>query len=716
MKKRLITAALPYVNNIPHLGNLVQILSADVFARYCRQAGYETLYVCGTDEYGTATETKALQEGLTPKELCDRYHKEHILIYEWFNIDFDNFSRTSNDTHTQMVQDIFRRIDEAGYVQEQEDEQHYCDTCKRFLADRFVVGVCSFCGYDQAKGDQCEECGKVLEVEDLKNPTCMVCNSATLMRKTKNLYIDLPALANELESWVKDSQLKKLWASNALSMTRSWLRDGLKKRCITRDLDWGIPVPKAGYENKVFYVWFDAPIGYISMTKELLKDSWSSWWHSPQNVELVQFIGKDNIPFHTVVFPATLLATRESWTMLHRISSTEYLNYETGKFSKSRGIGVFGSDCLETNIDTDLWRFYLMYMRPEKSDTSFSWTGLKDIINSELVGNLGNLVNRTLAFCIRFYDGVVPNGQRDDTFWRYVQQQESKIIALMDQAELKEALKGILQLSDFGNKEFQRGEPWRTRTQDPLLAKNLIFNLTYLILDLARLLLPYLPNSAYKLARMLQGDLSWQYLGLTTGLGILRTNELLFEILDDDTIDALRKKFGGKQVEKSEKMDQVDSPIFSAIVDLRVAKIIDIKRHLESDSLYIIQIQIGEHTRQIVSSLVPYYREEELLGGNVIVVANLKKSKFRGVESFGMLLAAENESDECEVLFSQSPHDTRVLPENESDREHKPLIKIDEFTQFSLVVKNGVVYLGDQPLVAGNNVVKTNKLLHAIVG
>ncbi len=405
MKRRLVTSALPYVNNVPHLGNLIQVLSADVFSRACRLLGYDTLYVCGTDEYGTATETRAQEEGVSPAELCSRYHEIHRQVYDWFQVSFDKFGRTSTEQQTRIVQQLFKDLDANGYIAEQEIEQLFCDSCSRFLADRFVRGVCPHCGYADARGDQCENCGKLLDPTDLKEPRCSTCGQTPHPKRTKHLYIDLPAIRPKLETWIKKASKEGFWANNAIQMTQAWIRDGLKPRAITRDLKWGIPVPKPGYENKVFYVWFDAPIGYISITAALGEEKgfdYADWWKNPDNVDLFQFIGKDNIPFHTVIFPSTLLASGKQWTMLHHMSSTEYLNYEAGKFSKSKGIGVFGTDAMETGIPSDVWRFYIFYNRPEKSDYIFTWNDFLEKINGELIGNLGNLVNRTLAFVARF--------------------------------------------------------------------------------------------------------------------------------------------------------------------------------------------------------------------------------------------------------------------------------------------------------------------------
>ncbi len=445
---------LPYVNNIPHLGNLIQVLSADVFARYCKMRGFDTLYICGTDEYGTATETRALEEGITPKELCDRYYKIHSDIYEWFNIDFSDFGRTSRAEHTEITQYIFKKLDKNGYIRKQTDEQTYCETCCRFLADRYVLGACPYCGYESARGDQCENCGKLLDPMELINPKCSVCGNKPVVRKTKHLYIDLPVILPELQKWMEKASVDGFWAHNAVQMTNAWIRDGLKKRCITRDLKWGIPVPKEGFEKKVFYVWFDAPIGYISMTMHI-KEDWENWWKNPEEVKLYQFVGKDNIPFHTVIFPSSLIGTGEKWTLLYHMSSTEYLNYESGKFSKSKGIGVFGTDAKETGIPADVWRFYIFYNRPEKSDAVFTWKDFQEKVNGELIGNLSNLVNRTLTFAVRYFAGVISEGKKDSEFWEKAVRLEKGIEESLERVELRDAFRKIFALSSLGNKRSE---------------------------------------------------------------------------------------------------------------------------------------------------------------------------------------------------------------------------------------------------------------------
>ena len=721
-KRRLITSALPYVNNIPHLGNLIQVLSADVFARYCRLAGFETLYICGTDEYGTATETRALEEGITPKELCDRYYTVHTDIYNWFNIAFDKWGRTSTPQHTEITQHIFTRLDVAGYIKAKTIEQLYCESCERFLADRYIRGGCPHCDYGEARGDQCENCGKLLDPTELIEPRCGTCGKSPVLRKTDHLFIDLPAVRPKLEEWMKSAAEKGHWARNAVQMTQAWIRDGLHERGITRDLKWGIPVPKTGYEEKVFYVWFDAPIGYISITATLT-DEWETWWRNPENVELFQFIGKDNIPFHTVIFPSSLLGTGEKWTLLHNMSSTEYMNYESGKFSKSMGVGVFGNDARDTGIPADVWRFYIFYNRPEKSDTLFTWSDFQEKVNSELIGNLGNLVNRTLTFIERYYDGKVPAGIIDEGLWKVIRQKESAISSFLEKASLRDGFRLIFELSSIGNKAFQDGEPWKTRTTDPDQAASLIMNLAYLIKDLSILLNPYVPATANTIAEFLNaGEILWENLGQTHGLIGINRPSILFSRLEDDLIEKLRSRFSGTQKERAateqaeaaaEKPANPDpESVFRKKIALRVARIENVEKHPKADKLYIETVDTGTEKRQIVSGLVPYYSPEELQGRNIILVSNLKPAKLRGAESRGMLLAAKQD-DIVEVLFvdNAEPGDPILL---DGDTSINPAdmteISIDEFFDAPIVVRGHEVFVGGSALICAGSGIKTTSV------
>ena len=720
MKKRLVTSALPYVNNIPHLGNLTQVLSADVFARFCRSKGYETLYICGTDEYGTASETRALQEGVTPRELCDHYHKIHEEIYKWFNISFDYFGRTSTPLQTKIVQHIFNKVDENGYISEKESEQLYCPNCKRYLADRYVVGTCPHCHEEGARGDQCDKCGTLLEPTELIDPKCSVCGTTPVLKKTKHLYINLPKALPLLQAWMEKASVEGYWAKNAIQITNSWIRDGLQERCITRDLKWGIPVPKPGYEDKVFYVWFDAPIGYISITANATKD-WEYWWRDPENTDLFQFIGKDNIPFHTVIFPSSLLATGEKWTMLHHMSSTEYLNYEGGKFSKSKGIGIFGNDVEETGIPADVWRFYMFYNRPEKSDFTFTWKDFQEKLNKELIGNLSNLVNRTLTFTSRFFSGRIEEGEVIEELQSEIKAREAEITALLDRAEERDALRAIFALSDLGNKAFQDNEPWKLRTEDPEKAKALLRTLLYLIRDLGIMVTPYMPSTGEKILSFLKKkNLNWNDIGSFTGDVEVGEVSLLFSKLEDKRVEELRERYSGSQKEREEREtkankkvngeDKMDENLsikdtFAKKVILKVSKIVECDKHPDGDKLYILKLDTGEEElRTIVSSIVPYYTREELLGRNIVLVSNLKPANFRGVKSNGMLLAAADANDEthstCEVIFADDIPVGSVLKfDDEGDTEKvTTYLKPDHFFALPMKTVNGEVVVEGSPL------------------
>lgn len=740
MKKRLITSALPYVNNIPHLGNLTQVLSADVFARFCRLRGYDTFYVCGTDEYGTATETRAAKEGISPRELCDKYHAIHCDIYKWFNISFDFFGRTSTQKQTEIVQGIFNDVDKAGYITERETQQLYCPKCDRFLADRFVEGTCPHCGSPDARGDQCDACQVLLEPTELVNPHCGVCGTTPILKNTKHLYIDLPKTLPLLEKFIDKASVEGFWAKNAVQMTKSWLRDGLKERCITRDLRWGIPVPKEGFEDKVFYVWFDAPIGYISITANKL-ENWKEWWQNPENVELFQFIGKDNIPFHTVIFPASLLASDKNWTMLHHMSSTEYLNYEGGKFSKSRGIGIFGNDVQNTGIPADIWRFYMFYNRPERSDVTFTWKELQQNVNGELIGNLSNLVNRTLTFVKRFFDGNIESGKVNEDFILQLKTKESKITDLLERAEERDALRSILELSGLGNKFFQESEPWKLKTQDFEQTKVVLRTLLCLIRDLGIMIMPFMPETGDKILSFLglsDNLCNWSMLGNCDCSFKIGDVDYLFTKLEDSLIDTLRTRYSGTQEDRQleEKMEKVDVQVkaeaekslaqrFADRVILKVSKIVEVNKHPEGDFLYILKLDTGEaENRTIVSSIVSYYKPEELLNHNIVLVSNLKPANFRGVKSYGMLLAAQDpnapEHTTCEVLFADDiAVGSNLVPEGFVNPDEKTLcyVKPDHFFDMPLSCVNGVLSIDGKKFVSSDlKTVSSKKYLDAPVG
>ncbi|UER67749.1 methionine--tRNA ligase [Borrelia sp. BU AG58] len=725
MKKRnLVTAALPYVNNIPHLGNLVQVISADAFARYSRMVGIETLYVCGTDEYGTATEIRALIEKVSPEELCNKYYEIHRSIYEWFNIKFDIFGRTTNKHHNETVQNLFLKLEENGYVTEKESENFFCNHDLIFLADRYVTGECPNCG-NNAKGDQCENCSRLLAPSDLINPKCMICKSVPTLKKTKHCYLDLPKIKDELKNWIQTSSRNANWNTNAIKMTNAFLRDGLKERAITRDLKWGVPVPKRGYENKVFYVWFDAPIGYVSITKGIVKN-WESWWKNNEETSLVQFIGKDNILFHTVVFPAVELASRENWTMLSKISASEYLNYENLKFSKSESTGIFGNDAITTGIPADVWRFYIYYNRPEKSDFQFMWDDLLERTNTELIGNFSNFVNRVLAFYRKFFGDKIDKIDIKNDFWEEINLKYEKILDFFNKTELKAALKEILNISSMGNKIFQDREPWKTKDIDPGATKELLLNLVYLIRDLSILISPFMPQTSDKIRKFFGDsyDISKKFLGTNLGLSTINTTEVLFTKLEKELIDNLKLKYsGGKRVQEKQTEDPVK--LFSEKVFLKVVKVKAIERNPDAEKLFILKLDDGTMDgKQIVSSLADHYREEELIGKHIIIVDNLKPAKFRGIKSEGMLISTEDRNKNFKVIIMEHFKDNpipgkRIILESDIDKDlnYPAKISIDKFMQTQIVAENGELKINGINLVLerSKDKILSREILNGIV-
>ncbi|XP_066603626.1 methionine--tRNA ligase, cytoplasmic [Prorops nasuta] len=573
-KNVLITSALPYVNNVPHLGNIIGcVLSADIFARYCRQRNYNTLYICGTDEYGTATEAKALEEKMTPQQICDKFFSIHNDIYRWFSIGFDYFGRTTIPEQTEIVQSFFLRIKSQGYVQSDSVDQLLCEKCDRFLADRFVEGMCPRCKYEDARGDQCDGCGHLVNATDLVNPRCKVCHTRPIIKKSQQFFLDLPKVEEKLKKFVSTSA--QGWSSVARAVTKPWLRDGLKARCITRDLKWGIPVPVEGFEKKVFYVWFDAPLGYISITKKYTKD-YRQWWQpQDKDISLYQFMAKDNVPFHAIMFPACLLAADQNYTLIKHLMATEYLNYEDTKFSKSRGIGVFGTDAKETGISSDVWRFYLAYIRPETQDSNFNWVDLATKNNSELLNNFGNFVNRALVFAERYFDSKVPvmELQEDDLALLALCQRElTSYISSLEQAKLRDGLRHVLAISKHGNQYMQFQQPWvkvKGNESDKMRAGTIIGVCCNLACLLSALLGPFMPNVSRELRDQLGMDNRNYGFIPDSIINILKAGHKigkpspLFTKIEDAQVEMLRKKYAGKQENNvsSDKVAALDQSI-----------------------------------------------------------------------------------------------------------------------------------------------------------
>jgi methionyl-tRNA synthetase len=725
-KKILITSALPYVNNVPHLGNIIGcVLSADVFARYCRSQNYDCMYICGTDEYGTATEIKALEEGLSPKEITDKYYAIHKDIYEWFGIKFDEFGRTSTEKHTEITHDILNKLNEQGLLVDEEVEQLYDNKAKMFLADRYIEGTCPYCGYEESRADQCDKCGKLLHAGELRDPISKVTKTKPVVKKSKHLFFNLPKLEGALNTWIDEASEKGFWSQNSTNIAKAWLRDGLKKRAITRDLKWGVSVPLKGYEKKCVYVWFEAPIGYISITANHTGE-WEKWWLNPDEVELYQFMGKDNVPFHTVIFPATLMGTQEPYTMLHHINTTEYLTYEGGKFSKSRSIGVFGDDAVNSGIPSDVWRYYLLTNRPEASDSDFTWEDFRDKNNAELLANLGNLVNRTMVFVNNNFEGVVPTPKLNNDDQKFLDEQAKviqEVTELLEKVKIKEALHSIMHLTKNANKYFQDNKPWVLIKEDIARAGTVLYVLINQLKDLAILIEPYIPHTSERILKQLNIDKRyWEDL---TELSVdsahhIGKAEILFTKLEDKEIEGLKKKFHGKKKEEEMKFSDLD---------LEVGEIISCERHPDAEKLFVERVKLGEGERQIVSGLADYYFPENLVGRKVIVVKNLKSAKLRGLESQGMILAAEGrektpgkgevgasvEQDVVEVLFADESEVGDKVHHKGQRAKEKNEIDIKQFSKIEIVVDDFSVVSEGKPLITKTQGIKTQNIKKGVV-
>jgi len=498
-KSRIITSALPFANNIPHLGHLLgSHLPADIFARYSRLVGYETYFVGGTDENGAATEFAAFKEGLTPKQICDKYFEIHNKLYKQFNISYDNFSRTSKPIHHELVQELFLNLYKNGFITEKTIKQAYCNDCKKGLADRFIKGTCPHCGFERADGDQCESCGTVLNPIELKDPICATCLKKNIsFIDTKHLFLKINSAIPEIEKWITNNNSLRFWVK---SLANSWIKKGIEERGITRDLSWGVKIPIEGYEKKVFYVWFDNTIGYVSSTADLLgKEKALTLWED-KDVENYYFVGKDNIAFHTIFWPGAIIGDKR-FHLPTTVAGYQFLNFEGEKFSKSKNVGIFLDKAIESNIPIDYWRFYLAYILTETRDTDFLIDDFKERVNKELIGNFGNYVNRVLNFIYtKCNSNIPPIKQIDKKLEEDVNILVNQIKKNYANLEIRQALFDILKLSDLGNRYLNEKEPWKSRDLTSLAYSTEIIRL------LAILISPIIPESTEKIFNYLNTE------------------------------------------------------------------------------------------------------------------------------------------------------------------------------------------------------------------
>lgn len=651
-KRTLITAALPYANGPVHIGHLAGVyIPADIYARYLRLKGEEVLFVCGSDEHGVPIAIKAKKEGVSPQDIVDRYHGIIKDSFERFGVTFDIYSRTTSVTHREHASAFFRTLYEKGEFVEEESEQYFDPEAGQFLADRYIVGTCPRCQNERAYGDQCESCGSTLNPTDLINPKSAISGATPILKKTKHWYLPLDKHEPFLRHWILDEH--KEWKSNVYGQCRSWLDGGLQPRAVSRDLDWGIPVPVEGAEGKVLYVWFDAPIGYISNTKELLPDTWETWWKDSQT-RLLHFIGKDNIVFHCIVFPAMLRA-EGSYILPENVPANEFLNLEGDKISTSRNWAVWLNEYLDELPDKqDVLRYVLTANAPETKDNDFTWKDYQARNNNELVAVFGNFVNRALVLTAKYFDGKVPALGTLTDFDRETLSELSVIRPALerelDTFHFREALKEAMNLARLGNKYLADTEPWKLAKTD-LDRVGTILNISLQITaNLALAFAPFLPMSSDKLSAMLQLSLPrWEDLGRSDLLPVghqLGEVSLLFEKIEDEVIEKQVQKLL-KTKEANEAAEAKASTVAPDIafddflkLDIRVGTVLECVKVPKADKLLQFRLDDGLGGRTIVSGIAEHYAPEDLLGKQVCFIANLPPRKLKGVESQGMILSA----------------------------------------------------------------------------
>ena len=661
-KRTTVTSALPYANGPVHIGHLAGVyVPADIYVRYLRLKKEDVLFIGGSDEHGVPITIRAKKEGITPQDVVDRYHKIIKDSFEEFGISFDVYGRTTSKVHRETASEFFRTLYDKGEFVEKTSMQYYDEEAHTFLADRYITGECPHCHAEGAYGDQCEKCGTSLSPTDLINPKSAISGSKPVMRETKHWYLPLDKHEAWLRQWILEDH--KEWRNNVYGQCKSWLDMGLQPRAVSRDLDWGIPVPVEGAEGKVLYVWFDAPIGYISNTKELLPDSWETWWKDPET-RLVHFIGEDNIVFHCIVFPAMLKA-EGSYILPDNVPSNEFLNLEGDKISTSRNWAVWLHEYLrDFPGKQDVLRYVLTANAPETKDNDFTWKDFQARNNNELVAVYGNFVNRALQLTQKYYDGVVPACGELTEYDRQTLDEfkdvKAKVEELLDAFKFRDAQKEAMNLARIGNKYIADSEPWKVVKTDPERVKTVIYISLQLTANLAIAFEPFLPFSSEKLRKMLNMEsFEWNRLGRTDLLQAghrLAKPELLFEKIEDDVIEAqVQKLLDTKKA--NEEANYKAKPVRENIafedfqkLDIRVGTVLECTKVPKADKLLCFKIADGLENRTIVSGISKFYKPEELVGKQVCFIANLAPRKLKGIESQGMILSALNYDESLSVI------------------------------------------------------------------
>ncbi|MBI4162975.1 MAG: methionine--tRNA ligase [Candidatus Aenigmarchaeota archaeon] len=648
-KKVTVTSATPYVNGVKHLGNIIgSMLPADIFHRFLDLFGVENIYICGTDDHGTAVEISAAAEGLAPRDFANKYNAIQKEIYKQWHFDFTHFGFSSSQTHHAMTKTFFEAIYKNGYIKKDFIILPYCTSCKRFLPDRYIIGKCPKCGYDSARGDQCEKCSSLLDPKDLVEPSCSICkNNQIEFKKENHLFLDLSMLEAKLKQWVD----QKDWPVSTKQIALGWLKEGLNPRCITRNIDWGVKVPLEGYEHLVFYVWFDACLGYVSMTKDgevagKLKD-WKKWW---TDSTIVHFIGKDNVPFHTIFWPGQIMASHNKDDKFPDLSlpgyviGYDYLNWGGQKFSTSKGIGLFSDEALHI-FPIDYWRYYLSSILPETKDSNFDWDDFAARINNELIANYGNLFYRVTKFIEANFSSRIPDTDKLGPAERLLKENlgktADKVMGYVENFKLRDALKEVFGLASQVNKYFQDSKPWE-QPQSAETAK-VMYVCANMLRSISIMLYPYVPVSSKKALDALGAELDWSDIKeFTLKPGTEIKSQILFRKIEATDLDRA-KAYQSKYAKISEKGNDNNIP-FSDFTKLNlvVGTVVDVSDHPEADKLYVLKVNLGHEQRTIIAGIKHKYKKEELLNRQIIVVENLEPKELRGVRSYGMLLAAED--------------------------------------------------------------------------
>ncbi|MBR5849736.1 MAG: methionine--tRNA ligase [Alistipes sp.] len=662
-KRYLVTSALPYANGPVHIGHLAGVyVPSDIYTRYLRLKGHDVISVCGSDEHGVPITIKARKEGVTPQDIVDRYHALIKRSFEGLGIAFDIYSRTSSPTHSVTASDFFRKLYDEGKFIEQTSEQYYDEEAKTFLADRYIVGTCPKCGAERAYGDQCEKCGSTLSPDELIDPHSAVSGSKPVKKETKHWYLPLNEYEQMLREWILEGH--KEWKSNVYGQCKSWLDGGLQPRAVSRDLDWGIPVPVEGAEGKVLYVWFDAPIGYISATKDFTPE-WEKYWKS-EDTKLVHFIGKDNIVFHCIVFPSMLKAHGD-YILPENVPSNEFLNLEGDKISTSRNWAVWLHEYLEEFPGKeDVLRYVLCANAPETKDNDFTWKDFQSRNNSELVAILGNFVNRALVLTQKYYNGEVPAcGELND----YDRETIAELQAIKAQLErnienyhFREALKDAMNFARIGNKYLADTEPWKVVKTDPERVKTILNIALQITANTAIAIEPFMPFTAAKMLTMLATEkYGWEQLGsmeLVPAGHTIGKAELLFEKIEDDVIQRQLDKLQATKeanlaAEKAQNVEaQKDNVTFDEFqkMDIRVSTILTAEKVAKTKKLLKLTVDTGIDQREIVSGIAEHFSPEELIGQQVLVLVNLEPRELKGTLSRGMILMAEDATGKLRLL------------------------------------------------------------------